>query len=175
MIKLTKQVIATLTLVILGIVILYTLLPVKVLANPLLEVTAPSPITLGSLYGTTGDVEDTSGTPGTVLCTDAGGYTLKITSNDPDGIMSLDGAHVTDLVAALKVTAALVQGDGAPITTGSSVTGVPVLTTSDLTVGATSAPDADVNNITLSVAQPPQTTGTAGSYSITLTFTATAN
>jgi len=173
MIKLTK--LATLTLVILCILILGILLPVQVLANPGLEVTAPSAITLGSLYGTAGDVEGTSGTPGTVLCTDAGGYTLNVTSNDPDGIMSLDGQHVTDLVAALKVTAVLVEGDGAPITTGSSVTSVPVLTISDLTVGATSAPAAGVNNITLSVAQPRQTTGTEGAYSITLTWTVTVN
>jgi hypothetical protein len=173
-IKLSKKLLATLTLVIVCIVILCIVLPAKVLANPGLEVIAPSAIALGSLYGTTGDVTGAAGTPGTVLSTDSG-YTLKITSSDPEGKMSLDGLGVTDLATALKVTAALIQNTGAPVTTGSSVTGVPVLTTSDLTVGATSAPSAGVNNITLSVAQPKQTTGTTGGYSITLTFTATAN
>ncbi len=175
MIKLTKKLLATLTLVILCILTLRILLPVQVLANPGLEVTAPSPnIVLGSVYGTTGNVTGTSGTPGTVLSTD-GGYTLKVRSNDPDGNMSLGGLGVTDLAAALKVTAALVQNTGAPITTGSSVTGVAVTSGTPLTVGATSASSAGVNNITLSVSQPKQTTGTTGGYSITLTFTATAN
>ncbi len=177
MIKLTKKLLATLTLVIpLTLVILWILLPVQVLANPGLEVTAPSVVTLTTLYGLS-SVDATvasGGTGGTVLSTD-GGYTLRITSSDPDGRMSKDGLGVTDLAAALKVTAALVQGDGAPITTGSSVIGVAVTSGTLLTVGGTLASAPGANNINLSVAQPRQTTGTPGTYSYILTWTVSAN
>ena len=139
-----------------------------------LEITAPSDITLDSLFGT-GSATGSSTLSGTVLCLMyEGGYTLKIKSDNSTGAM-YSGENKLD--AALKVTATLEKGDGADVTSGDTLTDV-VVTTSEQTVGSTSepAPTADgKNDITLSVSQARQTAGVAGTYSLTLTFTATAN
>ena len=140
-----------------------------------LEVTAPTDITLvDTLYGT-GNVIGSS-TDGSVLCygVPSLGYTLKIKSDNSTGKM-YSGAN--KLAAPLLVTAVLEKGTGADVTSGGTLTDV-VVTTSEQTVGSTSepAPTADgKNDITLSVSQARQTAGVAGTYSLTLTFTATAN
>jgi len=139
----------------------------------ILEVTAPSAITLGDLYGTAADVEGTSATPGTVLCTYEGGHTLTLESDDAAGKLILVAEN---LDAALKVTAVLETGTGATAT--STWTPDAAATTTPVNVGTTAAPAPETggtNSITLSVAQPPQVTGTAGAYSITLTWTVTSN
>jgi len=141
-----------------------------------LDVTAPSAIDLESLYGETGDVEGTSVTPGTVLSLmNATGYSLAIKSDKSDGIMQETGSG--KLADALRVTADLVDGTGAPAT---QVIGDDVdMTASDQVVGTTAASsptETGTNSITLSVKQAKQITGVAGAtYSLTLTFTATAN
>ena len=140
-----------------------------------LELTAPTDITLvDTLYGT-GDAIGSSTTEGSVLCygVPSSGYTLSISSDKGDGIMT-SGANT--LLAALLVTATLLTGDGAEVTP----TGNPdneAVTTTPITVGSTSAPaptETGTNAITLSVSQARQTSGAAGEYSLILTFTATA-
>jgi hypothetical protein len=138
-----------------------------------LEIADPSAITLGEIYGSTGDAAGTGGTGGTVTCTEPTGYNLTISSSDADGKLKKDGTGA-QLANALKVTASLNTGAGAEVTqtsiTDAAVKDDPVTPLGSTTTGSTGA-----NTITLSVAQPKQITGTAGSYSITLTFTATAN
>jgi len=152
----------------------WVLWPITAAANPeTLEVTAPSSITLGSLYGATGYATGTSATSGTVLCEGyANGYTLKIHSNKADGMMQEPGSG--KLVADLKVTADLVNGAGAPVT---QVIGDDISVTTVLQeVGHTAAPSSSMNNIALSVKQAKQITGVPGAtYSLTLTFTASPN
>ena len=147
------------------------LCPLPAGADPdTLEVTAPSDITLGSLYGT-GDATGTSATNGSVKCDYANGYTLTIKSSDADGKM-YSGAN--KLAAPLKVTAVLADGTGATVTNTGNPTDAAV-TTTPTTVGGTDASSTGTNVITLSVSQARQTAGVAGTYSLTLTFTATAN
>ena len=148
------------------------LCPLPAAADPgTLEITPPSNITLGSLYGT-GDATNSSATPGSVKCEGYPGYTLTIKSDDDDGKM-YSGAN--KLAAPLKVTAVLEKGTGAEVTP----TGNPdneAVTTTPITVGSTSAPaptETGTNAITLSVSQAKQLTGVAGDYSLNLTFTAT--
>jgi hypothetical protein len=137
---------------------------------PTIELTAPSTINLGSLYGVSTDANGSSSTAGTVLCTYDNGYILEIESNDADGKMSNDG---NKLNAALKVTADLEQGTGAVVTQG--IGDDQVITTTKQTVGTTATPSEGMNTIALSVKQPKQITGTSGAYNIILTFTTTAN
>ena len=145
------------------------LCPLPAGADPdTLEVTAPSNITLGSLYGT-GNATGTSATNGTVLCDYALGYTLKIKSDNSTGAM-YSGDNM--LAAPLKVTAVLSTGDGAEVTQVMSPD--QVVTMSEQTVGWTNASSTGTNNIALSVSQARQTSGAAGEYSLILTFTATA-
>jgi len=151
------------------------LCPLPAAADPdTLEVTAPSNITLDSLYGT-GDATGTSTPDGSVACYGGAslGYTLSITSDKDDGIMTSNG---NTLLAPLKVTAVLEKGTGADVTSTGHPTDEAV-TTTPITVGSTSAPaptEDGKNNITLSVKQARQTSGAAGEYSLILTFTATA-
>ena len=149
------------------------LCPLPASADPdTLEVTAPSNITLDSLYGT-GDATGTSATPGTVKCNSTNGYTLTINSSDADGKMFINSS--TKLAAPLKVTSTLEKGTGADVTSGGTLTDV-VVTREQQTVGGTNESSTGTNNITLSVSQARQTTGAAGAtYSLILTFTATAN
>ena len=99
------------------------LCPLPAAADPgTLEVTAPSSITLGSLYGT-GDATNSSATPGSVKCEGYPGYTLTIKSDDDDGKM-YSGAN--KLAAPLKVTAVLEKGTGADVTSGGTLTDVVV-------------------------------------------------
>ena len=146
------------------------LCPLPAAADPgTLEVTAPSSITLGSLYGT-GDATNSSATPGSVKCEGYPGYTLTIKSDDDDGKM-YSGAN--KLAAPLKVTAVLEKGTGADVTSGGTLTDV-VVTREQQTVGGTNESSTGTNNIALSVSQARQTSGAAGEYSLILTFTATA-
>jgi hypothetical protein len=142
-----------------------------------LTLAAPSGITLGSLYGATGDATGASATPGTVLCLmNPTGYTLKINSNKTDGKMQETGSGT--LAAVLRVTPTLGDGTGATVSPG-SLTDVTVTTTSNQTVGTTTASsptETGTNAITLSVKQAKQITGVpTATYSLTLTFTASAN
>ncbi len=142
-----------------------------------LEITPPSAISLGDLYGTTGDVSGTSATPGTVLSTYVGGYNLTIKSDDATGYMGLGGQAGADLAAVLKVTPSIVTDTGATVT-NAGLTGVTVVTATPQEVGTTSAPAPETggtNSITLTVEQPRQTTGTTGAYSYILTWTVTSN
>ena len=141
-----------------------------------LEVTAPTNISLGSLYGSTGDASGSAATPGTVLCLmNASGYTLKVNSNKTDGKMQESGNGKLD--AVLRVTPTLVTGTGATVT-NAGLSDVTVLDTPLQTVGTTAASspsETGTNSITLSK-QAKQITGVAGgTYSLTLTFTASAN
>jgi hypothetical protein len=154
--------------------IMWALWPLTASANPeTLEVTAPSPITLGSLYGATGYATGTSSTSGTVLCEGyANGYTLKINSNKADGIMQEPGNQ--KLANALLVTADLVDGTGASAT--QVIADDVTVTTGLQEVGHTTASSSGTNNIALSVKQAKQITGVPGAtYSLTLTFTASVN
>jgi hypothetical protein len=141
-----------------------------------LSITAPSAITLGSLYGATGDATGTSGTPGTVLSLmNPTGYKLEINSNKTDGKMQ---ETTGKLDTVLRVTADLVTGTGATATQVIA-DDVTVLDTPLQIVGTTAASsptETGTNSITLSVAQAKQITGVAGAtYTLTLTFTVTAN
>ena len=142
-----------------------------------ITITAPSGITLGSLYGSTGDTTGSSATPGTVLSLmNASGYTLKINSNKTDGKMQEPGSGKLD--AVLRVTPTLATGTGAEAT-NSALTDATILDTPLQTVGTTAASspsETGTNTISLSVKQAKQIGGVAGgSYTLTLTFTATAN
>jgi hypothetical protein len=138
-----------------------------------LEVSAPSAIALsGGLLGSgtvTGSASD-----GTVTCNGlAGGYTLKIESNDAAGKMQKTDDAATKLASALSVSVTLAAGTGAPITDGTLTD--QTITTSQTTVGSTSASSTGQNSLSVSVSQAQQATGTAGNYKLTLTFTVTAN
>lgn len=147
-----------------------------------LSVKAPSGITLGDLYGE-GDaiggydpIDDPYVGRGDVYCTHEFGYTLTLESDQAEGKLSLDGLGETLLTDALKVTPTLTKSFGAPVT-NNALTDVAV-TTTQVVVGYTAGPadsEQKANPIRLSVAQPKQVTGMSGEYSITLTFTVTAN
>ena len=141
-----------------------------------IEVTAPTNITLGELFGDPAtNATNSSATNGTVLCLmHPNGYSLNITSDKGDGIMTSNG---NKLDAALLVTATLANGTGATVTPTGNPTDTAVNTT-PITVGFTSVPaptEDGKNDITLSVKQPKQTAGVGGIYSLTLTFTAIVN
>ena len=138
-----------------------------------IEVTAPTNITLGSLYGASGTV-DMSATNGSVKCSGgvSAGYTLKINSDDAAGKMFIN--VTTKLDAALLVTSRIWKGDGADVT-NTTYPNNEFVNTTGANIGSTTAPSDGTNDITLDVSQAKQATGVAGNYSLNLTFTATAN
>ena len=158
--------------------IVYALVPIQILADdpPVLEITAPSgpdsgPIDLGSLIGTD-DATRTSTIDGTVTCTEANGYTLKINSNNTNGKMAYSG---TELNAPLLVSATLIPASGAAITTGGTLTNATITTTKQ-EIGETSeAGPGGANIFSISLKQAQQAVAPVGTYNITLTFTLTAN
>ncbi len=90
--------------------------------------------------------------------------------------MSLNGAGSTVLDAPLLVTSALSKGSGGEVSPGSPPSGV-FVGTQDITMGTglSGADATEQNDISLSVSQARQTTGTAGTYTLTLTYTVTSN
>ena len=139
--------------------------------SAVLEVTAPDAITLNSLIGASGD-DTGSSSNGSVTCTDANGYTLKINSNRADGKMASGG---NELNGVLRVSTTLTTSTGATVT-NAALSDVTVTTTSNQTVGTTSAPGVSGSNtFSVSVKQAKQSTAAAGTYSLTLTFTVSAN
>ena len=139
-----------------------------------LEITAPTNITLDTLYGA-GDAIGSSTTNGSVACYGgpSSGYTLSIKSDDADGKMFINSS--TKLDAALLVTATLANGTGATVTPTGYPDNQAVNTTGGDMGSTTESTETNVtkNDITLSVSQAKQLTGVAGDYSINLTFTAT--
>ena len=136
-----------------------------------LEITAPTNITLDTLYGT-GDAIGSSTTNGSVACYGGPslGYTLSIKSDNANGKM-MSGANELD--AALLVTATLANGTGAEVIPTAYPDNEAVNTTGGDMGSTTESTETNVtNDITLSVSQARQLTGVAGDYSINLTFTA---
>ena len=138
-----------------------------------LEITAPTNITLGSLFGT--GYSNNSATNGSVACYGGPsiGYTLSIKSDNSTGKM-FNGTNALD--AALLVTATLATGTGATVTPTAYPDNEAVNTTGGDMGSTTESTETNVtNDITLSVSQAKQTTGVAGDYSLTLTFAASVN